>query len=176
MQSRFNPLLLVSVLIGLASMAAVVPAWAFAPFAVTTAAAGLYLAYTRSGSTKPIDPDEDKIYDLGQCAEAKETVNNPDYADEKVVAEEVKKFYKDNATQLNKYWKQRVHYWFVDQDHADIPDHLRLQPYSKEEKLPDKFELYFRPEKWTWTDLNVAKADIEDRIQRIRRNALLPFF
>ena len=99
-------------------MAAVVPTWAFAPFAVTTAAAGLYLAYTRSGSTKPIDPDEDKIYDLGQCAEAKETVNNPDYADEKVVAEEVKKFYKDNATQLNKYWKQRVHYWFVDQDHA----------------------------------------------------------
>ena len=55
-----------------------------------------------------------------------------------------------------------------------FPDHLRLQPYSKEEKLPDAFELYFRPEKWTWTDLNVAKADIERQIQTVRRHALLP--
>ena len=171
MQSRFNPLLLVSVLIGLASMAAVVPTWAFAPFAVTTAAAGLYLAYTRSGSTKPIDPDEDKIYDLGQCAYATERESDREFEVKEAKHKEALLFYSKNKGDLEKYWKQQVEKLFRGQDNEATPRLRRLDiVFSDNIRLDNDFSRRF-PEEYTWwTNMNQAKKAIYEALLKIRHS------
>ena len=169
MQSRFNPLLLVSVLIGLASMAAVVPAWAFAPFAVTTAAAGLYLAYTRSGSTKPIDPDEDKIYDLGQCAFATELERNRALNIENAEKTAAIEFYDDNKPLFISFWKQEVTNLFIGQDKDwTHPDKKLSRVILSPIELQNQFEMWFPRGATKWTDINKAKISIRQTLDRIR--------
>ena len=143
--------------------------WGATHAAVGAAAAGIYgaWAYRRQLAQKRAEAER-QAYERERARLAARTD-----AEREAEEAEGRRFYKENFQQLDKFWRKRVHYWFVDQDHAWIPDHLRLQPYSIEIKLPDKFAAYFRPEKCTWRDLNVAKADIERQIQTVRRHALL---
>lgn len=163
----------------LAGMSALLlPSWVALPFGVSTAAAGLYLAWVRRGGRGEARKEEgDTFHDIGECARAKYYFENPQEADAIVAKVDASKLWEDEKIQkiLEKYWRQCVRDLFIN-DASNRGDPSLANPilFAEHHALADQFPKFFQGNKAFWKDLKQAKKGIYLylRVKRISVNSI----
>ena len=163
----------------LAGMSALLlPSWVALPFGVSTAAAGLYLAWVRRGGRGEARKEEgDTFHDIGECARAKYYFENPQEADAIVIQSQATNFWMNekNWAALEKYYRRRVQNIFIDNFDPNLPESKNTIVYARTRKLADNFQKKYKADRVKWKNFKEEEKDINGFLEYTRDSFLRAF-
>ena len=146
----------------LAGMSALLlPSWVALPFGVSTAAAGLYLAWVRRGGGGEARKEEgDTFHDIGPSALATFWAQNPREGAKVQKESQAHAWLDQNRAKLIKFWKEQVYDIFIRNIDRGLPAHKNTARHAEEEDLANDYDIVFKHYGYKWTSLAQAKKDI----------------